>query len=116
GSKLVPDLPAIPRRAVQPGPLYVGWLCDVRQRKAHPPCRAGRWRPAWTTARSGCRPGSARPVTMQRKVLVLAAICAVLVVLRALPAWAHHSHNAYEVTEWTAIEGTVTEIQYRLPH
>jgi hypothetical protein len=53
---------------------------------------------------------------MQRKVLGLAAICAVLVVLGALPAWAHHSHNAYEVTEWTTIEGTVTEIHYLLPH
>src|SRR5882672_11484651 len=53
---------------------------------------------------------------MQRKVLGLAAICAVLVVLGVLPAWAHHSHNAYEVTEWTTIEGTVTEIHYLLPH
>ena len=51
---------------------------------------------------------------MQRKVLGLAAICAVLVVLGALPAWAHHSHNAYEVTMWTTIEGTVTEIHYLL--
>jgi hypothetical protein len=53
---------------------------------------------------------------MQRKLMGLAAICAVLVVLAALPAWAHHSHNAYEVTVWTTMEGTVTEIHYLLPH
>ena len=36
----------------------------------------------------------------------------------AAPAtvWAHHSHNAYEVTKWTEMEGTVTEIHYILPH
>ena len=30
--------------------------------------------------------------------------------------WAHHSHNAYEVTKWTEMEGTVTEIHFILPH
>mgnify|MGYP003694530683 CR=1 FL=1 len=34
----------------------------------------------------------------------------------AVPAWAHHSHNAYEVTKWTEMEGTVTEIHYLQPH
>ena len=45
--------------------------------------------------------------------------CAALGVLAAalpLPAWAHHSHNAYEVTKWTEMEGTVTEIHYLQPH
>ena len=50
---------------------------------------------------------------MQPKLLGLAVIGAVLV---ALPAFAHHSHNAYEVTQWTTMEGTVTEIHYLLPH
>jgi hypothetical protein len=53
---------------------------------------------------------------MQRKFLSLSAICAALVMSVALPAWAHHSHNAYEVTVWTPMEGTVTEIHYILPH
>jgi hypothetical protein len=53
---------------------------------------------------------------MQRKFFGLAALCAVLVTLVALPAAAHHSHNAYEVTKWTTMEGTVTEIHYLQPH
>jgi hypothetical protein len=48
-----------------------------------------------------------------RRLLGLAAIGVFAV---ALPAWAHHSHNAYEVTKWTEMEGTVTEIHYLLPH
>ena len=51
---------------------------------------------------------------MQRTVLGLAA--AVVSALVAAPALAHHSHNAYEVTQWTTMEGTVTEIHYLLPH
>ena len=52
---------------------------------------------------------------MLRKFLGLAAMCVVLMAL-ALPVSAHHSHNAYEVTVWTPLEGTVTEIHYLLPH
>ena len=52
---------------------------------------------------------------MERKFLSLAA-AAVGVMLVAWPVWAHHSHNAYEVTVWTTMEGTVTEIHYILPH
>ena len=48
-----------------------------------------------------------------KKLLGLSAIGLLAV---ALPAWAHHSHNAYEVTKWTEMEGTVTEIHYLLPH
>jgi hypothetical protein len=50
---------------------------------------------------------------MRRKFLGLAFICAVLL---GVPVSAHHSHNAYEVTEWTTMAGTVTEIHYILPH
>jgi hypothetical protein len=50
---------------------------------------------------------------MQPKFLGLVVIGAVLA---ALPVYAHHSHNAYEVTQWTTLEGTVTEIHYLLPH
>ena len=46
----------------------------------------------------------------------LLAVAALAVFGAALPAWAHHSHNAYEVTQWTEMEGTVTEIHYLLPH
>lgn len=51
---------------------------------------------------------------MQRTVLGLAA--AIVSAMLVTPALAHHSHNAYEVTQWTTMEGTVTEIHYLLPH
>lgn len=41
-------------------------------------------------------------------VIVLAAAC--------LPAGAHHSHNAYEVTVWSELEGTVREVHLMNPH
>ncbi len=50
---------------------------------------------------------------MRRTLLGVVTMC---VMLGTLPAWAHHSHNAYEVTKWTTMEGTVTEIHYLLPH
>jgi hypothetical protein len=50
---------------------------------------------------------------MQVRFLGLAAIWALAV---ALPAWAHHSHNAYEVTKWSTLEGTVTEVHLIVPH
>ena len=34
----------------------------------------------------------------------------------ALPAWAHHSHNAYEVTVWSEMEGTVNQVHLMNPH
>jgi hypothetical protein len=34
----------------------------------------------------------------------------------ALPAWAHHSHSAYEVTTWSTLEGTVREVHFIVPH
>ena len=45
--------------------------------------------------------------------LSLAAMCAVFSVL---PAWAHHSHGNYDVTKWTTMEGTVTEVHWLVPH
>jgi hypothetical protein len=45
--------------------------------------------------------------------LRLAAICAATF---ALPAAAHHSHNAYEVTVWSELEGIVSEIHFINPH
>ena len=32
------------------------------------------------------------------------------------PAIAHHSHNAYEVTVWTTLEGTVNQVLLINPH
>ncbi len=50
---------------------------------------------------------------MRFRHLILAAVCAVIV---ALPAWAHHSHVNYAVSEFTIVEGTVTEIHLINPH
>jgi len=50
---------------------------------------------------------------MRFKSLSLAVVCAVSV---ASPGWAHHSHNAYEVTKWDQLEGTVKEVHLVVPH
>lgn len=34
----------------------------------------------------------------------------------AFPAVAHHSHNAYELTVWTTLEGTVNRVHLINPH
>ena len=39
-----------------------------------------------------------------------------LIAALTLPTWAHHSHNAYEVTVWEDIEGTVSEVHLINPH
>ena len=44
---------------------------------------------------------------------VLALVCCGIL---TLPAWAHHSHNAYEVTVWSNLEGTVSEVHLINPH
>jgi hypothetical protein len=55
-----------------------------------------------------------RRATMQLKSLILAAaICAVVF---GAPTRAHHSHNAYEVTVWSNIEGVVKELHMVVPH
>ena len=53
---------------------------------------------------STCVP--ARPLN---RIMVCAAIF-------SLPALAHHSHNAYEVTQWSDLEGTVSEVHLMNPH
>ena len=45
--------------------------------------------------------------------LGLAVIC---FTISNLPAWAHHSHNAYEVTQWLDLEGVVKEVHLMNPH
>ena len=39
-----------------------------------------------------------------------------LIAALTLPTWAHHSHNAYEVTVWEDIEGTVREVNFINTH
>jgi hypothetical protein len=50
---------------------------------------------------------------MQSKFLSLAAVT---VYVLALPAWAHHSHGNYQMTEYTYLEGTVKEVHWVNPH
>ncbi len=50
---------------------------------------------------------------MQLKSLSLAAMVAYAV---AFPAWAHHSHGNYQLTEYTLLEGTVKEFHMVNPH
>jgi hypothetical protein len=47
------------------------------------------------------------------KSVFVAVFC---VVVLALPAWAHHSHNNYDTSKWTPMEGTVTEVHWLVPH
>jgi hypothetical protein len=50
---------------------------------------------------------------MQLKSIGLAVIAAHAV---AFSAWAHHSHGAYAMTEYTQVAGTVTEVYWINPH
>ena len=50
---------------------------------------------------------------MQRKAIGLAILCAVLL---ALPAWAHHSHGNYDLSQWVTMEGTVKQVVFIVPH
>ena len=50
---------------------------------------------------------------MQPRVFLL-AIAAAAGMLS--PAWAHHSHGNYQLTEYTYLEGTVTEFIFINPH
>lgn len=34
----------------------------------------------------------------------------------ALPAWAHHSHGNYDMTQYTLLSGKVTEVHWINPH
>lgn len=50
---------------------------------------------------------------MRIKTIGLAALAAQAV---TLVAWAHHSHGNYAMTDYTEIEGTVTELYWVNPH
>lgn len=50
---------------------------------------------------------------MQLKTSGIAIIAAQAI---ALTAWAHHSHGNYEMTEYTELDGTVTDIYWINPH
>ena len=41
---------------------------------------------------------------------------AIAMAIMSLPAWAHHSHGNYQMTEYTHLEGKVTEFIYMNPH
>ena len=50
---------------------------------------------------------------MAFKFLGVLTICVLSLALRAS---AHHSHNAYEVTQWSPLEGVVKELHWVVPH
>ncbi len=50
---------------------------------------------------------------MSFKLSTFAVLCAVVL---ALPSWAHHSHGNYEISDFTHLEGTVTEVHLITPH
>jgi len=50
---------------------------------------------------------------MRTRILGLVTLCAIAL---ALPVRSHHSHNAYEITVWTNLEGTVSEVHLINPH
>ena len=50
---------------------------------------------------------------MKRISAGLAVLCLALPVM---PAMSHHSHGNYQMTEYTHLEGTVTEIHWINPH
>jgi hypothetical protein len=50
---------------------------------------------------------------MRLRYLALPIMCAMVL---SAPIFAHHSHNAYEVTKWTDMEGTVNELHLVVPH
>jgi len=39
-----------------------------------------------------------------------------LVLMLALPAWAHHSHGNYDMEAYTDLKGTVKEVHWMNPH
>ncbi len=49
---------------------------------------------------------------MQLKWLSTAAAAACMM----MPAWAHHSHGNYQMTEYTHLTGTVTQLHWINPH
>ena len=51
--------------------------------------------------------------TKRRKWTVCLTAAALAISSMAI---AHHSHNAYEITVWTTVEGTVSEVHIMNPH
>ncbi|MEI9891144.1 MAG: DUF6152 family protein [Caulobacteraceae bacterium] len=51
-----------------------------------------------------------------RKVLVAAAVAALIAPVWATPALAHHSGAMFDPTKTVTLEGTVKEFQYTNPH
>ena len=49
---------------------------------------------------------------MSRKL----SLAAVLTLYAVLPLAAHHSHGNYDLTKWTAMDGTVKELHLLVPH
>ena len=49
---------------------------------------------------------------MRMKSFMMAVAAACLM----LPAWAHHSHGNYQMTEYTHLTGTVTQLHWINPH
>jgi hypothetical protein len=52
----------------------------------------------------------------QVELASMKALSAVIIAAAALPVLAHHSHNAYEITVWSNLEGTVKEVHLMNPH
>ncbi len=50
---------------------------------------------------------------MQLKSLAIALVVAQAL---AVVAWAHHSHGAYAMTDYTEVEGTVIDVYWINPH
>jgi hypothetical protein len=50
---------------------------------------------------------------MTRTSFALALICSLFVMV---PAWAHHSHGNYNMTQYTNLKGKVTEVHWINPH
>src|SRR5215813_14558365 len=44
------------------------------------------------------------------------SIAAALTLCAVLPIAAHHSHGNYDLTKWTAMDGTVKELHLLVPH
>ena len=52
-------------------------------------------------------------ILMRRKNL---GVAAATILLLMSPAWAHHSSGGYNMTEYTYLEGVVTEVHWVNPH
>jgi hypothetical protein len=44
------------------------------------------------------------------------SLVAALMLTLPVPGWAHHSHSNYFTSEYTSLEGTVTEFHWMNPH